>query len=83
MGVLRASPNQDLLDGETKNAQAKGKKKGKDKRNTVFEPNKEFDPSDGASGSKKDKHQRFDKGKFSYYKKGNHTEKYCMKKTIH
>ena len=30
----------------------------------------------------KDKHQRYDKGKCPYCKKGNHTKKYCMKKTI-
>ena len=68
---------------ETKNAQERRKKKGKDKRNTEFEPKEEFYPSDEASGSKKEKNQRFDKGKCSYYKKGNHTEKYCMKNTIY
>ena len=39
-------------------------------------------PLDEASGSNNDKHQRFDKGKCSYCKKGNHTEKGCIKKTI-
>ena len=29
-----------------------------------------------------EKNQRYAKGKHSYYKKGNHIEKYCMKKTI-
>ena len=43
---------------------------------------KEFDPPYESSHSKKDKHQRFDKGKCSYCKKRNHTEKGCMKKTI-
>ena len=62
--------------------QVRRKNKGKDKRNTKLEPKEEFDPSDEASGSKKDKHQRFDKGKCSYFKKGNHTKKGCMKKTI-
>ena len=62
MGALGASPNQALLVGETKNAQIRRKHKGKEKRNTEFEPKEEFDPSDEASSSKKDKHQRFDKG---------------------
>ena len=82
MGALIASPNQYLLAGETNNVQARRKQKGKEKRNIEFKPNQEFDPVDEASGSKNDKHQRFDKGKCSYCKKGNHTEKYCMKKTI-
>ena len=82
MGSLRASPNQALLVGETKNAQARRKQKGKEKRNTEFEPKEEFDPAIEATGSKKDKHQRFDKGKCSYCKKRNHIEKYCMNKTI-
>ena len=51
MGSLRAPPNQALLDGETRNVQARRKKKGKEKRNTEFEPKDEFDPSDEASGS--------------------------------
>ena len=82
MGSLRASPYQALLAGETRNVQARRKHKGKETRNIEFEPKEEFDPSDEASISKKDKHQRFDKGKCSYCKKGNHTEKGCMKKTI-
>ena len=82
MGALRASPNQALLAGETRNAQARRKQKAKEKRNIEFEPKDEFDPLDEASCSRKEKHQRFDKGKFSHCKKGNHTEKYCMKKTI-
>ena len=79
MGYLIASPNQYLLVGETRNAQARKKHKGKEKRNTEFELKDVFDPSLEASISRKDKHQ---KGKFSYYNKGNHAEKYCMKKTI-
>ena len=82
MGALRAFPNQALLAGEIRNAQARRKQKGKEKINTKFEPKDEFDPSDEAYGSKKEKHQRSDKGKCSYCKKGNHTEKYCMNKTI-
>ena len=82
MGALRASPNQTLLAGETKNAQSRRKKKGKENNNTKFELEQEFDPTYEASGSNKDKHQRIDKGKCSYCNKGNHKEKGCMKKTI-
>ena len=42
-------------------------------------PKDEFDLTLEVLGSRKNKHQ---KGKWSYRKKGNHTEKYCMKKTI-
>ena len=77
MGALRASPTQALLVGETRR-----KHKGKEKRNTEFEPKEEFDPSDEASGSRKDKHQKYEKGKYSYCKRGNHIEKNCIKKTI-
>ena len=52
MGALRASLNQSLLDGETKNAQARRKQKGKKKRNTEFEPKEEFDPADESLGLK-------------------------------
>ena len=72
MGALRASSNQALLTGETRNAQARRKQKGKEKIHIEFEPKYEFDPSDESSCSRKDKHQRYDKGKCSYYKKGNH-----------
>ena len=82
MGALIASPNQDLLVGETRNQQEKRKGKGKDKINTEVPLKDEFDPSDEASSSMKENNQRYDKGKWSYCKKGNHTEKYCMKKTI-
>ena len=53
MGALKASKNQDLLAGETKNAQAKVKNKGKEKKNTDFKPKEKQNPSEGASGSKK------------------------------
>ena len=36
MGVIRASTNQALLVGETNNAEARRKQKGKDKRNIKF-----------------------------------------------
>ena len=55
MGALRASPNQAPLNGETRNAQVSRKHKGKEKRNTKFEPKYEFHPSNEASGSRKDK----------------------------
>ena len=76
------SPNQALLDSETKNVQTRSKQKGKEKRNIEFEPKEEFYPIDEASRSKKEKHQIFDKGKCFYCKKGNHAEKGCMNKTI-
>ena len=69
MVSLIATIKQTLLDGETKNAQARGNQKGNDKRNTEFKPKEVFDPSHEASGSKKEKHQRFNKGKCSYCKK--------------
>ena len=82
MGALKASNNQSLLDGKTNNAQAKGKKKGKENTNNDFNPKDKKNPSEGASGSKKDKHKKFDKAKFSYCKRGNHPDNMCMKKTI-
>ena len=72
MGTLKASKNQDLLGGDTKNAQAKGNHKGKEKKNTNFKHKDKKNPSEWASGSKKDKHKKFDKAKCSYFKKGNH-----------
>ena len=65
-----------------KNVKGRRKHKGKEKRNTKFEPKEEFDLVDEASCYNKDKNKRFDKGKWSYCKKGNHTKKCCMKKTI-
>ena len=55
MGALKCSNYLSLLARETKNAQEKGKEKGKDKRNTEFYPKDELVPSDGSLGSKKDK----------------------------
>ena len=49
MGSLIASTNIALLVGETKNAQERRNQKGKEKRNTEFEPKEEFDPIDEAS----------------------------------
>ena len=82
MGPLKASKNKALLDGDTKNVQAKGKLKGKDKKNYDIKPKEEFDPLDGASGSKIEKQEMFLKAKCSYCNNGNHSEKSCMKKTI-
>ena len=73
MGSRISSPNQDILVGEVRNVQARMTKKGKNKRSAEFEPKYEFNPSDESPGSRKDKHQRYEKGNFSYYKKGNHT----------
>ena len=55
MGALQASKNWDLLAGESKNVQAKGKYKGKDNINSKFEPMKKLNPSYVALSSKKDK----------------------------
>ena len=82
MESLKSSKYLSLLARETKNAQAKGKEKGKDKRNTEFYPKDELVPSDGSLGSKKDKKKRFENTKCCYCKKENHSEKGYMKKTI-
>ena len=82
MGDLKASNNQALLTEETKNAQAKGKQKGKEKKNIDFKPKDKQNPSEGAFDSKKDKCKKFDKAKCSYYKRGYHVKNSCMKKTI-
>ena len=55
MGALRASPNQALIGSEIRNVHERRKKKGKEKRHIEFEPKDEFDPSNEASGSEKDK----------------------------
>ena len=65
MRALRASPNEALLAGETRNVQARRNWEGKENKNTEFEPKYEFDPSYEALGSKKDKHQSSNKGKCS------------------
>ena len=79
MGALKASKNQALLDGETKNAQEKGKQKGKEKKKSDFKPKEKKNPSKGAFVSKKHKHKNFDKSKCSYCKRGFHLENQCMK----
>ena len=82
MEALKASKNQALLDCESKNMNAKGKHKGNDKKNFESKPKEELNPSDGASGSKKDNHKRFEKTKCTYCNKGNHPDSSCMKKAI-
>ena len=82
MGDLKSSKKQSLLDGETKNAQAKGKQKIKEKKNTNIKPKEKYNPSEGGPGSRNDKQKKFDKAKWSYYKRGNHLENLCMKKTL-
>ena len=72
MGVVKASKNQALLVGETKNVKAKGKQKGKEKRSTNFKLKHKHNPSEGSAGSNKDKHKNFGKAKWSYCKRGNH-----------
>ena len=81
MGAVKSSKDIALLARETKNAQDKGKHNNKENIYIEFKPKEEFDPSNGASGSKKDKHKRFEKTKCSYGKKGNHSDKDRMKKT--
>ena len=82
MRALISSSNKDILVGEVRNVQARMTKKGKIKRNDEFEPKYEFNLSNESPGSRKDKHQRSEKDKCSYCKKGNHTDKYYMKNTI-
>ena len=82
MGALKSSKNHTLLYWETKNAQAKGKHKGKERKNIKFNTKDKHNPLEGSSGSKKDKHNKFDKDKCSYCKRGNHIDNMCMKKTI-
>ena len=47
-----------------------------------MKPKDRHNLSEGTPGSKKDKHNKFDKANCSYYKRGNHLEYLCMKKTI-
>ena len=55
MWSLKASKNQARLAGETKNAQEKRKQKGKEKKNTYFNPKEKHNPSKGAFGFNRDK----------------------------
>ena len=82
MGVLKDSKNQTFLVGDSNNAQAKGKQRGKEKKKTDSKPKEKLNPLDGASSSKKNKNKMFEKTKFSYYMRGFHPESQCMKNTI-
>ena len=82
MGVLNASKNQDLLAGESGNAQAKGKKRRKENKNVDSNSKENHIPSYVASGSKKNKNKKFEKSKWSYCMTGFHPEIHCIKKTI-
>ena len=63
MGVIQTSKNQALFVGDSNNAQARGKHKGKETKNTDLNPKENQIYSDGASGSKKTK--KFEKAKCS------------------
>ena len=70
MGVLQTSKNHVLLAGNSRNAQARGKQKGKETKNTDSEPKENHKSSNGASGSKKKK--KFEKALCSYCMEGFH-----------
>ena len=55
MRVLQTSKNPELLVGDSSNAQAIGKQKGKETKNIDLKPNENHKYSDKASGSKKKK----------------------------
>ena len=74
--MLQTSKNLALLDGDSSNAQAKGK----DTKNIDSKPKENQKSSDGASGSKKKK--KFEKALCSYCMRGFHLEISCMKKII-
>ena len=61
MGVLNASKNQTLLAGDSANKQAKGKKKGKENKNVDLKSKEKHNPSNGASSSKKNTNNKFEK----------------------
>ena len=56
MGSLKSFMNQYILGRETKNVQAKGRQKWKEKNNTETKTKEKKNPSYGALGSKKDKY---------------------------
>ena len=55
MGVIQTSKNQALLMTYSNNAQARGKKKGKETKNTNLKPKEYQESFDGPSGSRKNK----------------------------
>ena len=57
MGVLQTSKNQELLLGESRNVQERGKKKGKENKNVDSNPKEKKKSSNGALGSKKSKNK--------------------------
>ena len=67
LGALKAYTIQALLSRETKNAKAKGKQKGKQKKNNDFKPTDKYNPSEGTPSSKKEKNNKFENDKWSYY----------------
>ena len=52
------------------------------KDNHNMKPKENQNPPEGTLGSHKDKQKRFKKTKCPYFKRGNHPNKLCMKKTI-
>ena len=82
MGALKSPKNQALLARESKNSIAKGRKKGKDKKNTESNPKEKPNPLEGSSSSKKDKKEKGEKSKCTYCKNRFHTNSSCMKETI-
>ena len=80
MGVLQTSKNQELLAGDSRNAKAKGKQKGKETKNIDSKPKENQKYYDGASGSKKKK--KFEKTLCSYCMKGFDPESSWMKNII-
>ena len=82
MGVLKSSKNNDLLVGDSKNAQEKWNQRGKEKKNIDFKPKEKKNPLVGSSVSKNNKNKKFEKDKFSYCMRVFHPKNRCMKKTI-
>ena len=82
MGVLQTSKNMALLDGDSRNVQARGNQKGKDTKNTNQKPKDNKKYSNGASSSNISKN-KFETDKCSYRMIGFHPERECMDKSIH
>ena len=80
MGVLQNSKNRALLGGDSSNAQARGKQKGKETKNIDLKPKENQKSSNGASSSNKNK--KFEKAKCSNYMRGFHPKSKCKNKTI-
>ena len=80
MGVIQTSRNQALLVWDSKNAQARGKHKGKEPKTIDSKPKENQRSFEGVLGSKKNK--KFKKTRGPYCMRGFHPESQCMKKTI-